>query len=157
LVTQISGYKHIDLQTIQPDIDLISKLGKEFCERYQIIPFCLDDSLHVAMLDPENVITQDTLQQSTQSFVQAPDASFENLFLNLLDEAFSREAPDIHFMPLEQMVLVKFRIHGELETYQHFEQSLFDKTSVRFKVLSNLDIAERRRPQSGGMHFNSSW
>jgi type II secretory ATPase GspE/PulE/Tfp pilus assembly ATPase PilB-like protein len=178
LVSQISGYKHIDLQTIQPDINLISKLGKEFCERYQIIPFCLDDSLHVAMLDPENVIIQDivkrntkdffkkepqwifyhtykqsllhTLQQSTQSFVQTPDASFENLFLNLLDEAFSREASDIHFMPLEQMVLVKFRIHGELETYQHFEQSIFDKTSVRFKVLSKLDIAERRRPQSGG-------
>jgi type IV pilus assembly protein PilB len=178
LISQISGYPHIDLQTIQPDIDLITKLGKEFCEHHKLIPFCLDDSLHVAMLDPDNVIIQDivkrrtkdffekeprwtfyhtykqsllqALQQSTQSQAQAPDASFENLFLNLLDEAFSKEASDIHFMPLEQMVLVKFRIHGELETYQHFEQSVFDKTSVRFKVLSNLDIAERRRPQSGG-------
>ena len=56
LVSQISGYKHIDLQTIQPNIDLISKLGKEFCERCQIIPFFLDDSLHVAMLN--SVVTR---------------------------------------------------------------------------------------------------
>ena len=68
LVSQISGYKHIDLQTIQPDINLISKLGKEFCERYQIIPFCLDDSLHVAMLDPENVIIQDIVKRNTKDF-----------------------------------------------------------------------------------------
>ncbi len=90
------------------------------------------------------------MQQSAQPHIQASDDSFENLFVNLLKEAFSREASDIHFMPLEQMVLVKFRIHGELVTYQHFEWTTFDKTSVRFKVLSNLDIAERRRPRSGG-------
>lgn len=178
LVSQISGYPYIDLQMIKPNISLISKLGKEFCERYELIPFQLDETLHVAMLDPENVVIQDlvkkttknffdknpewtfyhtyrqsllqTLQLSIQQQVQSPDASFEDLFANLLDEAFAGQASDIHFIPLEQMVLVKFRIHGELITYQHIEWSIFDKTAVRFKVLSNLDIAERRRPQSGG-------
>ncbi len=178
LVSQISGYPYIDLQTIKPDITLIAQLGKEFCEQHELIPFQLNESLHVAMLDPENVVIQDlvkketkdffpsephwafyhtyrqsllqTLQLSTQQQVQSPDASFEDLFANLLDEAFAQQASDIHFIPLEQMVLVKFRIHGELITYQHFESTVFDKTSVRFKVLSNLDIAERRHPQSGG-------
>ncbi len=178
LVSKISGYPYIDLQTIKPNISLISQVGKEFCEQHELIPFQLDETLHVAMLDPENVILQDivkketkdffgkeprwafyhtyrqsllqTLQLSTQQQVQSPDASFEDLFANLLDEAFAQQASDIHFIPLEQMVLVKFRIHGDLVTYQHFEWSIFDKASVRFKVLSNLDIAERRRPQSGG-------
>ena len=182
LVSQISGYGYIDLQTIKPDINLIAQLGKEFCEQHELIPFLLNEFLHVAMLDPENVVIQDlvkkttkdffenepqwvfyhtyrqsllqTLQLSTLQQVQSPDASFEDLFANLLDEALAQQASDIHFIPLEQMVLVKFRIHGELVTHQHFEWSIFDKTSVRFKVLSNLDIAERRRPQSGGCVMN---
>ncbi len=182
LLSQISGYRHIDLQTLQLDVNLITKLSREFCESYNVVPFRLDEALHVAMLDPENVITQDlvkkntrhffneapqwvfyhankhsllhALQQSIQSVVYTFDASFENLFLNLLHEAFSKNASDIHFMPLEQMVLVKFRIHGELLIYQHIEKTIFDKAAVRFKILSHLDIAERRRSQSGGCVLN---
>jgi type II secretory ATPase GspE/PulE/Tfp pilus assembly ATPase PilB-like protein len=178
LVSQLSGYSYIDLQTINPNISLIAQLSKEFCEHYELIPFQLDETLHVAMLDPENVVIQDLVKKATKSFfvkeprwafyhtyrqsllqtlqlsiqqqIQSPDASFEEFFTNLFDEAFAGQASDIHFIPLEQMVLVKFRIHGELVTYQHVEWSIFEKTSVRFKLLSNLDIAERRRPQSGG-------
>lgn len=180
LISQLSGYPYIDLQMIKPNISLISQLGKEFCERYELIPFQFDETLHVAMLDPENVIIQDLLKKATKDFfdfdkeprwvfyhtyrqsllqilqlstqqqIQSPDASFEDFFANLFDEAFIQQVSDIHFIPLEQMVLVKFRIHGELITYQHVEWSIFDKAAIRFKVLSNLDIAERRRPQSGG-------
>jgi type II secretory ATPase GspE/PulE/Tfp pilus assembly ATPase PilB-like protein len=178
LSSQISGYLHIDLQQQRLDIDLITKLGRDFCERYHVVPFHLDEALHIAMLDPENVIIQDhvkkntriffknnpqwvfyhadkssllhALQQSIQSIIHAPDASLENLFTNLLNEAFSKDTSDIHFMPLEQMVLIKFRIHGELVTHQHIEKTVFDKMVVRFKILSHLDITERRRPQSGG-------
>lgn len=182
LLSQISGYRHINLQTLQLDLSLITKLSREFCESHNVVPFHLDDALHVAMLDPENVITQDfvkkktkhffseapqwvfyhankhsilkALQQSIQSFVHTFDVSFENLFSNLLHEAFSRNASDIHFIPLEQMVLVKFRIHGELVMHQHIEKTIFDKAAVRFKILSHLDIAERRRSQSGGCVVN---
>ena len=178
LVNEVSGYPYIDLETTKIDRKLASKLSKEFCEEQKIIPFRHDEILHVAMLDPENIIIQDivkrktkdffksdpnskfyythkqslqyALQQLTQPQTQTVDDSFETLFLNLVDEAVAKEASDIHFMPVEQMVLVKLRIHGELVTYQHLEWKIFDKISVRFKFLSNLDIAERRRPQSGG-------
>lgn len=179
LSSQAFECPHINLQLLHSDINLIVKLGKEFCEYYNLVPFRLDEALHIAMLDPENVIIQDlvkkntrglfnknsprwifyhtnkhsllhALQQSVQPVAYVPDVSFENLFFNLLNEAFSKEASDVHFMPLEQMILIKFRIHGELITYQHIEKAVFDKIVVRFKILSHLDITERRRPQSGG-------
>lgn len=181
LISQISGYSYIDLQSLQINRKLISMLSKEFCEQHNLIPFRFNDHLHIAMLDPENVVIQDivkkktkdffahspnwkfyhthkqallqTLQQSSKQDLNAPDASFEKVFTTLLAEAFSQEASDIHFIPHEQMILVKFRIHGELITYQHFEWKIFDKIAVRFKFLSNLDIAEKRRPQSGGCYL----
>lgn len=178
LMSQISGYQYIDLQALPVDIELISKFGKEFCEKYQLVPFQLDKSLHIAMLDPENIVIQDfvkrksrdflqddigltfyytnknflmqALKQASQVAVRASDVTFEKFFINILNEAFLKDATDIHFVPLEKLVLIKFRIHGELETYQHIEKSVFDKITVRFKILSYLDITERRRPQSGG-------
>lgn len=178
LMSQISGYHYIDLLTFPVETELIIQFNKEFCERYQVIPFCLNESLHVAMLDPENVMVQDlvkkrskelfknntawtfhytnkisltqALKQAYQTSANIPDATFEKFFINVLNEAFSKNASDIHFVPLEKMVLVKFRIGGELEIYQHIEKVLFDKILVRFKILSHLDITERRRPQSGG-------
>ncbi len=73
LVSQLSGYLYVDLQTIQLDINLVSKLGKEFCELYKVIPFCFDgplhhETLHVAMLDPENVVIQDIVKRNTRDF-----------------------------------------------------------------------------------------
>lgn len=178
LMSQVSGYDYIDLLTFPIENELIAQFGKEFCERYQVIPFSLNESLHVAMLDPENVMIQDlvkkrsrellknnaawtfhytnkislmqALKQTYQTSKNVADATFEKFFVNILNEAFSRNASDIDFVPLEKMVLVKFRIYGELEIYQHIEKVIFDKILVRFKILSHLDITERRRPQSGG-------
>lgn len=181
-VSQITGYSYIDLENRSIDDNLIFKFGKEFCKTHSAIPFCLDNILHIAMLDPENVLAQDILKKSAESlfekkfickfyhthkqaFVYALqksaspiteefDASFESLFSNLLSEAFLKEASDIHFVPLDQMIVVKFRIHGELVIYQHLELEVYEKTCVRLKILAKLDIAERRRPQSGGCTLN---
>lgn len=182
LSSSITGYTFIDLDPLRINTELLFELGKEFWEQHGSIPFKIDKHLHIAMIDPENVVTQDILKKQTKKFlrddqnwifyythkqsfhralqqlaqpqIQASDASFDALFSGLLDEAVSKEASDIHFMPLKQMVLVKLRIHGELTINQHIEWSVFDKICVRFKILSKLDIAERRKPQSGGCIIN---
>ena len=181
-VSDLSGYPYINLEDCSVDNDLVLKFGKEFCLQHEVVPFCIDDILHIAMLDPENVIIQDiakrasadlfmtkpnckfyhthkqalvqALQQSVTPAIEGFDASFESLFNNLLSEAFLKQASDIHFVPLEQMIMVKFRIHGELIVYQHLEWGIYEKTCVRLKILAKLDIAERRRPQSGGCSLN---
>lgn len=182
LISEITGYPYIDLEDYTVDHDLIAKFGKEFCKKHGVLPFQLNNFLHVAMFDPENILAQDTvknyaenilnqevpckfyntykqaiiriLQKSADPAVETFNASFENLFNNLFNEAFFRNASDVHFLPLEQMVVVKFRIHGELIIHQHLEWEIYEKICVRLKILSKLDIAERRKPQSGGCALN---
>lgn len=182
LINQISGYRYIDLTISSLDVSLITKFGSDFCEKHCIIPFLLDESLHIAMSDPEDIITKDIikkkskdffkdlknwifyytnknsliqiLKQTSQSVVRKFDVTIEKFFINTLNEAFSKKASDIHFLPLEKMVLIKFRIFGDLEIYQHIEKNVFDKILVRFKILAHLDITERRKPQSGSCILN---
>ncbi len=182
LVSEFSGYPYLDLEHCRIDRELVLKFSKEFCIQHEVVPFCLDDILHIAMLDPENVVIQDRIKQVVSRLFQAkPDCKFyhthkqalvqalqqsvtptieefgvgfESLFNNLLSEAFLKQASDIHFVPLEPMIMVKFRIHGELVVYQHLEWGMYEKICVRLKILANLDIAERRRPQSGGCSLN---
>lgn len=67
----------------------------------------------------------------------------------LLEIAFQRGASDIHIDPEEKMVLIQLRVDGELETLRKLPKSLHSPVVSRFKVMANMDIAERRMPQDG--------
>ena len=66
-----------------------------------------------------------------------------------LETAFQRGASDIHLDPEEKIVLVQIRVDGELETLRKLPKSLHNPVISRFKVLSNMDITDRRLPQDG--------
>lgn len=67
----------------------------------------------------------------------------------LLQAALLRGASDIHLDPSERIVRVRFRVDGVLETYRELTPEAYAGVSSRFKVLAELDIAERRAPQDG--------
>lgn len=67
--------------------------------------------------------------------------------------AVMREASDIHFLPTETSFLVRFRVDGVLETYRELSKDAQGTVTSRIKVLSGLDIAEKRAPQDG--RFNT--
>jgi len=67
----------------------------------------------------------------------------------LLEIAFQRGASDLHIDPEENIVLVQLRVDGELETLRKLPKSLHSSVVGRFKVVSKMDIAERREPQDG--------
>lgn len=59
-------------------------------------------------------------------------------------------ASDVHIDPFESFVRVRFRIDGELEDVLHIPSSMQGALTGRLKVLSSMDIAEKRAPQDGG-------
>ena len=59
-------------------------------------------------------------------------------------------ASDVHFDPFESFVRVRFRIDGELEEALRIPSSMQGALTGRLKVLSAMDIAEKRAPQDGG-------
>jgi len=75
--------------------------------------------------------------------------SIIDLTNSIIYKAISQRASDIHIEPKETGVIIRFRIDGDMRTVS----SITDKTGVkiiaRLKILANLDIAEKRRPQDG--------
>jgi type II secretory ATPase GspE/PulE/Tfp pilus assembly ATPase PilB-like protein len=67
----------------------------------------------------------------------------------ILEKAFERGASDIHFDPEENVFLIELRVDGELETYKKLPKAVHPALISRVKVLSRMDIAERRLPQDG--------
>jgi len=77
------------------------------------------------------------------------------LFINrILEKAYTMGSSDIHIEPLEKEVVVRYRIDGELNIVQRLKpRELINVIASRIKIMSNLDIAERRLPQDGRFAF----
>ena len=85
--------------------------------------------------------------------LQASDAPVVQ-FVNLtLMRAVQERASDIHIEPEENSISVRFRIDGQLREMTSPPKAMFQAVATRLKLLSNLDIAERRLPQDGHFKF----
>jgi type IV pilus assembly protein PilB len=76
----------------------------------------------------------------------APIVRFVNL---LIAQAINDRASDIHVEPGEHELTVRFRIDGVLHEMQRADRGIQDGIISRLKIMSAIDIAERRRPQDG--------
>jgi len=90
---------------------------------------------------------------SAKAAEQAPVVKFVNLMLR---EAISRRSSDIHIEPYENSLRVRFRIDGVLYEILKPPLSLKNPVVSRIKIMSRLDIAERRLPQDGRIKLKSS-
>ncbi|HWU46155.1 MAG TPA: ATPase, T2SS/T4P/T4SS family [Humibacter sp.] len=78
----------------------------------------------------------------------APIVRFVNL---LVSQAIQDQASDIHIEPAEHGVRVRYRIDGVLHEMQSAPKSIQNGVISRLKIMSDIDIAERRKPQDGRM------
>ncbi|GAA1948841.1 hypothetical protein GCM10009776_08600 [Microbacterium deminutum] len=76
----------------------------------------------------------------------APVVRFVNL---LITQAINDRASDIHIEPGEHQLTVRYRIDGVLHEMQKADRGIQDGVISRLKIMSAIDIAERRRPQDG--------
>jgi type IV pilus assembly protein PilB len=81
----------------------------------------------------------------------ADDAPVVSYVQQLLEQAVALKASDLHFEPYEHHYRVRMRIDGELREMASPHMALKDRLASRIKVLSRLDIAEKRLPQDGRM------
>ena len=88
----------------------------------------------------------DELDASMDAAGEAPVIRMVN---TIMIEALKTKASDIHFEALERASRLRYRIDGELVDRPAPPKALHNAVVSRIKILSNLDIAERRRPQDG--------
>jgi general secretion pathway protein E len=79
----------------------------------------------------------------------AEEAPVIELVNNLLGQAIDDGASDIHLEPEERSFNVRYRIDGILITRMNLPRERFDAVASRIKLISGMDIAERRLPQDG--------
>jgi general secretion pathway protein E len=79
----------------------------------------------------------------------AEEAPVVELVSNTMSQSLNERASDIHIEPGERHFRIRYRIDGVLHTRLTFPRDRFDAVASRVKLLSGMDIAERRLPQDG--------
>jgi type IV pilus assembly protein PilB len=109
--------------------------------------------------DLENLDFDASEQDADKDAVEASgadDAPVVRFVNKVLVDAIRRGASDIHFEPYEEEYRVRFRIDGVLVTQVKPPRRMAPRLAARLKVMSSLDIAERRVPQDGRIKLNLS-
>ena len=90
-------------------------------------------------------------EKDSAAGTEVEDAPIVKFLHKMLLDAFNMRASDLHFEPYEHHYRVRFRIDGELREIATPPIAIKDKLASRIKVISRLDISEKRVPQDGRM------
>ncbi len=110
----------------------------------------LDESLDIDLLTEE---VSTTVDADTSEVDDAPVVRF---LQKIMVDAINLGASDIHFEPFEKFYRIRLRVDGELMDHAQPPLSIKDRLASRIKVLSRLDISEKRVPQDGRMKLAMS-
>jgi len=209
--SQEFGAPLLDLDAIQPDIEIIRLVSEKTLRRHRVLPLVKRGKrLFVAVSDPTNLYALDEVKFATGLSVEAivveedklekllaksleqvdtamPELAGDDFELDSLEvtsdedaadegveradvedapivrfvnkvmlDAIKRGASDIHFEPYERAYRIRFRLDGVLKEVASPPVQLAIKLAARLKVMSRLDIAERRVPQDGRIKMRIS-
>jgi len=99
----------------------------------------------------DDIAIEETAEDSDTGTNEVEDAPIVKFLHKMLLDAFNMRASDLHFEPYEHQYRVRFRIDGELREIATPPVAIKDKLASRIKVISRLDISEKRVPQDGRM------
>ena len=180
---ELRGLSFINPIHLTPPASLLKRVPQALARRKLVLPVAeTDDWVQVATADPDDRATLDALQRLLNKPVQAVVAEPSSLNValnrhlngapqsgiaavavetdliamldNILKEAYLRRASDIHLAQEESGLRVRLRVDGKLQDYHTDADGIVANGLIsRVKVLANLDIAEQREPQDGGMSY----
>ena len=194
--------QHLNLSDFEIDINVVIKIPKKLCERYNVVPVMeIENTLVVAFSDPGDLQAKDDISLCTNCKIEIVVAErdkireviaqyhkiededkIQNIFdfvessgeeskavgtekeiLNknvqldptvqsvdhILKEGINLGCSDIHIEIYEQKCRVRFRVDGHLDEYIHPPVQMANSMASRIKVMSRLNISEKRLPQDG--------
>ena len=139
----MTGYEVIPVVTSEAAI--IVAMGRYYEASGQDLATVLQD---IADIDPD-VSTVEESEDEIASIKDAEDAPVVKLANIILSEAIKKNASDIHIEPYETKFRVRYRLDGSLYEAMSPPKKLQAALTSRIKIMSALDIAERRLPQDG--------
>ena len=140
---------------LQPlDLSLTERIAQATDDPVEMLlaPRALIDALMADLTDQAAVpvdLTAGPGADATRLRELAQEAPVIDFVNGVFAEALSRRASDVHVEPYEDRFLVRMRIDGVLHTARSAPRANFDAVASRIKLLSGMDIGERRLPQDG--------
>jgi len=107
------------------------------------------NTLQSAVTEAVEEDAEEELAEVSDMQVSAEDAPVIKLVYSILGQAVGEGASDVHFEPDEDEMRVRFRIDGVLREAAHVPKRMVGAVVSRLKIMSDLNIAEKRVPQDG--------
>lgn len=132
----------------EKDEETVEGIGREEFEMEGAFHFDVNEieSLVSGVVGQLEVVSEDGAPQPETAVSDAP---IVKLVDTILKQAINTGASDIHIEPWETKLQVRFRLDGTMHKVMSFPSSISSSLVSRVKILSKMDIAERRRPQDG--------
>src|SRR5450759_247187 len=108
-----------------------------------------------AVLDDVEVVDEHEEIDDLEADDGFSDAPLVRLVNQIIFGGAEDGASDIHFMPEEDALVIRYRVDGVLREVQRVPRRMASGVTTRLKVLAKLDIAERRKPQDGRISLNA--
>lgn len=88
-------------------------------------------------------------EEESASNAEVDNAPIVKIVRTMLEQAIRQGASDIHIEPLERNLRIRYRIDGALREVMDYNTTLLPAMVARVKIMSGLDISEKRKPQDG--------
>ncbi|MFM2421048.1 MAG: hypothetical protein RL385_5771 [Pseudomonadota bacterium] len=150
----VDDIKFLTGYNVEPVVAPVTAIDKAI-QRYYAVPDKVEEVNYDSIMDgfDESAIDFDSVADEESSVLDleraSEDAPVVRLCNAVLLNAIKKRASDIHIEPYEKQMRVRYRIDGVLHEEMHPPMKLKNAMSSRFKIMSALDIAERRLPQDG--------
>ena len=176
------GFPQVSPDYSSIDRDLMRKVNVNWCKQHLIAPLRSEgDRTVVAMADPLDKVARDSaesvfggkidigiagkreildaiasLEKGSQS-AEISEAAQEDTVVEVVNQmimdALTMNASDIHVEPMKNRLRVSFRRDGVMEPYRDFELSIAEPMAARIKVMAGAGISDKRRHQDGRVRF----
>jgi type IV pilus assembly protein PilB len=153
--SDVTGVDELKLAT-QHHVELGVASSEEILEELQGLQRA-NETLHAqsAALEDVEVVDENAEIEDLEADDGISDAPLVRLVNAIIFQGAEDGASDIHFMPEEDALVIRYRIDGVLQEVQRVPRRMASGVTTRLKVLAKLDIAERRKPQDGRISLNA--
>ena len=154
-IDEIKFQTSLGIEAVVVEEDKLQKAIDKAIEQVeaQIAPLVSEEDVDLESLEVTGGDDEIDEKVGRDDVEDAPIVRFVN---KVMLDAIRRGASDIHFEPYEKIYRVRFRMDGVLKEIAQPPVALAQKLSARLKVMSRLDIAERRVPQDGRIKMKLS-
>ncbi len=176
------GLRYIDIEASDVRPEAVKRIPPALAKRYNVAPMKIENSiLHIACdmpLPPQVLgnlrsltgmqltiylattnriksILKEIYEKEEVSVDLSEDAAIIKLVDGLIEKAVRERASDIHFETGRNTLRVRFRVDGLMREVETHPINIAPPLISRIKVISNLNIAEKRSPQDGAFTFKN--